>query len=246
MAAEDSIIEPDVIEPDTTTNHGSTGPSPSSIANANGTANPFASPSDPIKRGTLDESVLTTLKRDVSEINSRLKQVVYPHFPTRTLLPTSEPGNSIESNVDISGHSDLWAPLTFIILYSLCVSHAKSLFSSIFVSCWFILLVMALHLRLTKPYDNISLISYISLSGYCLFPQVINAFLSQVILPLFLKANYNTWIIRVLTILKLLFLAVCLKWSVTAITLVTKCKDAVQIFPLGLCFLGFGWLSTML
>ncbi|CAB4252413.1 similar to Saccharomyces cerevisiae YGL198W YIP4 Protein that interacts with Rab GTPases, localized to late Golgi vesicles [Maudiozyma barnettii] len=210
-------------------------------------------------RGTLDENVLETLRRDLFEINSTLKKVVYPHFPSRQLLsststmvneslssssPTSPNNQSIE---DISANCDLWAPLIFVITYSLCVSHAHTLFSSLFVLCWILLLIMSLHMRLTKPYENVNMITYISLSGYCIFPQVINAIISQIIFPILLKMIGNRhWSIRIITLLKLITLILCELWSLTSISLVTNSRGLIQIFPLGLCLLGLGWLATIL
>lgn len=197
------------------------------------------------QRGTLDESIIKTLKRDIRDINARLRQVVYPHFFKG--LPADSQSQSEETNASI--HCDMWAPLTFVILYAISVSpsHAKTLFSSLFVTQWFILLVMALHLRLTKPYDKTSLISYISVSGYCLFPQVVNAVLSRLLLPLILKAAHNSpWCVRVLVLLRMLLLGICLLWSVASISAVTKSSNFIEVYPLALCFFGIGWLTVIL
>ena len=206
-------------------------------------------------RGTLDESVMATLRRDVDGINATLRKVVYPHFPSRQLLagsaaeaapPLSSSGEgSIE---DISANCDLWAPLLFVITYSLCVSHARSLFSSLFVLCWALLLCMSLHLRLTKPRENVNLITYISLAGYCIFPQVVNAVLTQVVYPVLLHIGgaHRHWMVRILTLLDIVTLVCCMVWALTAISLVTNARGFVQIFPLGLCLLGLSWLATIL
>ena len=127
---DDTIIEPDFIEADAPM-----------VAGAGSADEGFQ---DSASRGTLDETVLKTLKRDVVDINSRLKQVVYPHFPSLLRcwcggLGAEDTGSSAADS-DISANCDLWAPLAFIILYALFVSHAQSLFSSLFVSSWFCLL----------------------------------------------------------------------------------------------------------
>lgn len=207
-------------------------------------------------RGTLDESTLETLKRDINDINTTLKKVVYPHFPSRQLLASSateatereqRQSTASSSAEDISANCDLWAPLMFVITYSLCVSHAKALFSSLFVLCWTLLLIMSLHMRLTKPYENVNLITYISLSGYCIFPQVINAILTQIIYPILFKLGENKhWGIRILTLFKLITLVLCLLWSLTSISIVTNSRGFIQIFPIGLCLLGLSWLATIL
>ncbi|EDO18138.1 hypothetical protein Kpol_1031p44 [Vanderwaltozyma polyspora DSM 70294] len=259
----DVFVEPDYIEPDTSSKNkkdkssrpeinyssgGTTAIPSGSIDAPIGTDGGIVADTTPLNRGTLDETVMETITRDLMDINSRLKQVVYPHFPTGDVLGGGSV-TEVDNNDIISNNSDLWAPLTFIILYSLFVSHAKSLFSTLFVSCWVVLLVMALHLRLTKPYQTGSLISYISISGYCLFPQVIQSLLLQVILPLFLKLilkNKQNWQVRILGIFKLIILGLCLLWSVTSISYVTKSKGFVQVYPLALCLFGLAWVSAVL
>ena len=207
--------------------------------------------------GTLDESVLATLRRDVDGINATLRKVVYPHFPSRQLLSSADSAEAAANPLsstgdgtieDISANCDLWAPLLFVIAYSLCVSHARSLFSSLFVLCWALLLCMSLHLRLTKPRENVNLITYVSLAGYCMFPQVINAALTQVVYPVLLHLGgaHRHWTVRILTLLDIATLACCMVWSLTAISLVTNARGFIQIFPLGLCLLGLSWLATIL
>ncbi|GAV56282.1 hypothetical protein ZYGR_0BB00590 [Zygosaccharomyces rouxii] len=195
------------------------------------------------QRGTLDETILKTFKRDIKDINSRLKQVVYPSLFMKKF------GGSGQDYTNASVHCDLWAPLTFIILYAVSVSpaHAKTLFSSLFVTQWFVLLVMATHLRLTKPQEKTSLISYLSVSGYCLFPQVVNAVISRLLLPLILKvAHESPWCIRALVLLRILLMGICLFWSVNSISSVTKSDNFIETYPLALCFFGIGWLTVIL
>lgn len=191
------------------------------------------------ERGTLDESVYETFKRDVVDINTRLKQVVYPHFWICCRY------TSVEAEQDV--HCDLWAPLTFILIYTISVSRSDTaaLFSTVFVSLWAILLIMALHLRLTKIQDSNSLLSNISISGYCLFPMVINNLLSQVLLPLVFHDLGNALIYRIYTSLRLVILGGALFWSIAAIRYVTKSDTFIQTYPLVLCFLGIGWLSII-
>ncbi|CAI5150709.1 BEM_HP_G0079290.mRNA.1.CDS.1 [Saccharomyces cerevisiae] len=67
---EDTTIEPDFIEPD------------APLAASGGVAdNIGGTMQNSGSRGTLDETVLQTLKRDVVEINSRLKTSGIPAFP---------------------------------------------------------------------------------------------------------------------------------------------------------------------
>merc|ERR1712012_243233 len=90
---EDTTIEPDFIEPE------------APLAASGGVAdNIGGTMQNSGSRGTLDETVLQTLKRDVVEINSRLKQVVYPHFPS--FFSPSDDGIGAADN-DISANCDL-------------------------------------------------------------------------------------------------------------------------------------------
>ncbi|CAG58403.1 uncharacterized protein GVI51_D01661 [Nakaseomyces glabratus] len=250
MATDDQFIEPDFIEPDVPVRDGSNGNS--SAAGSRGIAGlsgNMETSSGDWNRGTLDESVLATFKRDIYDINSKLKQVVYPHLPShRYMATTSGDQDSAQgANEDIFNSSDFWAPLTFIILYSVCVSHAKGLFSSVFVSCWFVLVVMALHLKLTKPYQNATLLSYVSLSGYCMFPLVICGLLVQIVIPAVSHTlGTSPWKVRVSTLLRLTVFGFCFIWSFTCSAIVTRSKGFVQLYPLALCLFGLAWLSMIL
>lgn len=206
---------------------------------------PVAAPSGALPttsnaRGTLDEPVADTFKRDVSQINAKLRQVVYPHFPVA--LGT---GDLADDQEFVKG-ADLWAPLSFIILFSLTLSQAHSLFSSLFVLCWSILLVVAFHLKLTRQTPG-SLLSYVSLSGYCLFPQVINSTLCSIVYPLLLRAvGSGPWKMRCLLILKLVTFVLCSLWSFSSVCFVSRAQGIVEKYPLALCFIGIGWLCVVL
>lgn len=192
-------------------------------------------------RGTLDESIFETFKRDVLGINARLKQVVYPHFFLR--------GQDLSHYQSDAIHCDLWAPLAFVILYSVSVSrsNARSLFSGLFVALWAALLIMAVHLRLVKPHEKSSPLSYVSMAGYCLFPLVINSIVGQLILPAIFRIGHGAhWAVRALLTLRLLLLAASVTWSVNSIRIVAKCQSFVEVFPLALCFFCIGWLSVIL
>ncbi|CAI5150678.1 BEM_HP_G0079280.mRNA.1.CDS.1 [Saccharomyces cerevisiae] len=106
---------------------------------------------------------------------------------------------------------------------------------------------MALHLRLTKPHQRVSLISYISISGYCLFPQVLNALVSQILLPLaYHIGKQNRWIVRSLSLVKLVVMALCLMWSVAAVSVGYQEQDHYRDIPSGTLSFGMAWLSTIL
>ncbi|QLG74290.1 hypothetical protein HG535_0G01740 [Zygotorulaspora mrakii] len=236
----DDMIEPDVVESRV---GGGFGGSSSAGVDAGYTSN----------RGTLDESVYETFKRDVLDINTRLKQVVYPHFgcPQRCTAADTGRADVGDQRADVGDqreiHCDLWAPLTFILVYaaSLSRSNTNALFSTVFVSLWFVLLVMAVHLRLTKIRDGNSLLSYISISGYCLFPLVVNNLVSQVILPLLFHNLESHLLYRIYTALRLVILGGSLLWSISAVSFVTKSTTFIQVYPLALCLFGVGWLSIL-
>lgn len=218
----DTLIEPDVVEPVV-------------LGDPLGDVRPTSN------RGTLDETIFETLKRDVLEINSRLKQVVYPHF-----VLNRQPATDFAA--DTAVHCDLWAPLAFIILYSVSVSrsNAKSLFSGLFVSLWGALVVMAVHLRLVKPHEKNSLMSYVSMSGYCLFPQVVNSILGQLVLPLIFSLGHGShWSIRILIITRVLLAVASVMWSINSFRVVANCQSLVEIYPLALSFFVIGWLSIV-
>ena len=98
-----------------------------------------------ISRGTLDETAAQTLKRDLHQINNRLKQVVYPHFPIRSADTEGAPVLESSSN---DRCTDLWAPLVFTLAYSVALSRASDRFSGSFVFSWAVIIAMAVHLSL--------------------------------------------------------------------------------------------------
>ncbi|SCW01083.1 LAFE_0D04698g1_1 [Lachancea fermentati] len=190
-------------------------------------------------RGTLDEPVSATLKRDIYEINGRLKQVVYPHFPFGAGVAAEES--------EITASADLWAPLCFTILYALALSFGRTLFSSLFVLSWASMLAMGLHLRATKPHAAVSLMSYVSGTGYCLFPQVINAVFSSVLFPLFVHVfPAVSWRLRILVLLRIITFVLCSAWSYKAACVVTCSNTSVERYPLALFLVGLGWLCVVL
>ena len=83
-------IEPDVpLKPSSNGTGGANGtPAYSEHAPSTGIVPDTGSTSE---RGTLDESVYETLRRDISNINTTLKKVVYPHFPSGRLTSGRSP-----------------------------------------------------------------------------------------------------------------------------------------------------------
>ncbi|SCU87835.1 LAMI_0D07668g1_1 [Lachancea mirantina] len=198
-------------------------------------------------RGTLDESIAATLKRDVTQINSRLKQVVYPHFPFGNAAVQTETGETLSGST--SDSADLWAPLCFSILYALALSRGKSLFSSIFVLAWAALLAMGIHLKVSKgrvAAQN-SLFANISGCGYCIFPQVLCVVLSIYLYPVVARplpiSGARSFVV---TFLRLVTFALCSVWSCKAAFVVTGAQDAVERYPLILILAGLAWLPVVL
>ncbi|CUS22985.1 LAQU0S07e04698g1_1 [Lachancea quebecensis] len=188
-------------------------------------------------RGTLDEPVSQTLKRDVLRINTRLKQVVYPHFPlqARNAEALDSPDN---------GCTDLWAPLVFTILYAVALSRTSDRFSGSFVLSWTAIIAMALHLTVTRSesVSNGPVLTYVSSAGYCLFPQVLNAVLSAVLFPLATAAiPSQAWKVRVLVLLRLFSFATCSFWACRSSFKATAASGRTERFPLLLLQLTLGW-----
>ncbi|CAL9733559.1 protein Yip4p [Monosporozyma servazzii] len=191
-----------------------------------------------MRRGTLDESIVQTLTKDVLDIFERLKLTFTP------ILGINVTDDEI---LDLAKSCDMWAPLLFIIFYSLCVSHGKSIFSTLFMFCWFVLLLMGLHLRLIEPTRKISLISYISLCGYPLSLQVVYSLISQLLLPVIFKVSRGkTVVVAILTLVELILLAGSVFASIKCSAFITRSHGFVQLFPLGVLYLTIGWIATVL
>ncbi|CAR23320.1 Yip4p [Lachancea thermotolerans CBS 6340] len=194
-------------------------------------------------RGTLDEPVFQTLKRDVLQINTRLKQVVYPHFP----LPGRNADTSeISDPAAIVGNNctDLWAPLVFTILYAVALSRTSDRFSGSFILSWAAIIAMAIHLTVTRSesVSNGPVLTYVSSAGYCLFPQVLNAVLSAVLFPLATAAIPNhAWKVRVLVLLRLFSFVTCSFWACRSSFKATAASGRTERFPLLLLQLTLGW-----
>lgn len=249
---ESDFIEPDVFDVDTPINNNNNANTNTHTDYSNpffdsgmetnaypeGTGNITADVNPAVKRGTLDESIMETLKKDLFDILERLKLTFAP------LLGMNVTDDEI---ADLSRSCDMWAPLLFIIFYSLCVSHGKSIFSTLFLFCWFVLLLMGLHLRLIEPTRKISLISYISLCGYSLSLQVLYSVVVQLVFPVITKVTRHSGVvIRILTVLQLLLLVGTIMASIKCSAFTTRSKGLVQLFPLGLLYLILGWTATVL
>ena len=132
------------------------------------TENGFSTPLNSDKN-TLDESISTTLLRDIRLIYYKLKHVINP----------------FSSNINRQKHIkewDLWGPLLFITLLS-CTLAIKSkdksnIIAIIFAIFW--LGSLLVYLNATLLDSKIKLFPVICLLGYCLFPLNISAFLLSI------------------------------------------------------------------
>ncbi|BAO39438.1 hypothetical protein C6P41_003941 [Kluyveromyces marxianus] len=187
------------------------------------------------QRGTLDESIAATFKRDVHEINDKLKKVVYPHFPL---------GGPTAQDQHVFQGTDLWAPLCFIILYSLFLSKGRGKFSTFFITCWLLISTMATHLKLLNPHEPMSWMSYLSLAGYCVFPQVINSLACSIIFPL-INEIPKVSLVRLVVLARIASFALCSSWAIVSMCKVSNSQTFVKKYPLALCLIILGWLPVI-
>ena len=121
------------------------------------------------KDNTLDESITTTLLRDVKLIYYKLKYVINPFI----------------SNKDKQKHIkqwDLWGPLIFITLLSCTLAISAEDKSNIIVIIFAIFFLGGLLVYLNAHLldSKIKLFPVLCLLGYCLFPLNISAFILAV------------------------------------------------------------------
>ena len=136
--------------------------------NVNSTENEFSSPLNSNKN-TLDESISTTLLRDIRLIYYKLKHVINP----------------FSSNFNRQKHIrewDLWGPLIFITLLS-CTLAIKSKDKSnivVIIFSIFWLGSLLVYLNATLLDSKIKFFPVLCLLGYCLFPLNISAFILSI------------------------------------------------------------------
>lgn len=136
--------------------------------NLNTIENEFSSPLNSNKN-TLDESIKTTLLRDIRLIYYKLKHVINP----------------FSSNINRQRHIrewDLWGPLLFITLLSCTLAFKSENKSNIVVIVFAIFWLGSLlvYLNATLVDSKIKLFPVICLLGYCLFPLNISAFILSI------------------------------------------------------------------
>ena len=116
---------------------------------------------------TLDEPIMTTLKRDLYAILTKIKYVAVPKMTERKLEELY--------------NWDLWGPLIFCFLYSIALStgdntnNESSIFVLIFVIFWIGGFVITFNGRFLGA--QIGICQMISLLGYAMFPITIGGLL---------------------------------------------------------------------
>jgi len=129
------------------------------IQNNKGLFNQFEEPNPQVdeKPMTLDEPILTTLKRDLFRIYNKLKHVITPRLSSR--------------KIEELYNWDLWGPLLFCFLLAISLSNEKnesSTFVIIFSIFWIGGLVVTFNGKFLGA--NIGICQMICLLGYCAFP----------------------------------------------------------------------------
>ncbi|XBW36539.1 hypothetical protein QEN19_002115 [Hanseniaspora menglaensis] len=153
---------------------------------------------DPEYMGTLNESIYTTLMRDVSHIKLRIVKVLYPSSLKSMFLPmtmneireedldhldSASINSAIETSVTDS--PEMWAPLIFNLAYSKILANSHQTFAFIFIMTWILMGILSFHLKI---YSKISILGKISLLLYCFLPVLLNSIVIKLIFnPLFLN-----------------------------------------------------------
>ena len=133
---------------------------PTSEENQNKKINISTEVSSEMEKSTLDEPVLTTLKRDLTAIFNKIKYVAVPKMTERKLEELY--------------NWDLWGPLLFCFLYSIALStgenkdNESSIFVLIFAIFWIGGFVITFNGRFLGA--QIGVCQMISLLGYAMFP----------------------------------------------------------------------------
>ena len=128
---------------------------------------------------SLNESIMTSLMRDLNRIYAKLKIVA---------LPVSSEAKNKELK-----QWDLWGPFIICLLLGtiLCFTTKKNsglVFSMIFIIMWIGAIIITMNSSLLG--GKLTLMQCICLLGYCTFPLVLASFINRVILksiPSFMK-----------------------------------------------------------
>eukprot|EP00768_Dysnectes_brevis_P007235 gnl/Dysnectes_brevis/603_a667_7181.p1 GENE.gnl/Dysnectes_brevis/603_a667_7181~~gnl/Dysnectes_brevis/603_a667_7181.p1 ORF type:complete len:211 (-),score=27.67 gnl/Dysnectes_brevis/603_a667_7181:59-661(-) len=181
--------------------------------------------------GSLDEPVLTTIKRDLRLIGLKTKQVLWVFGGTT-------------DNKDVYTQWDMWGPLIFSLL--LCVLNSidapndqgTTAFNQTFVMIFFGSVIVALNTALLG--GEISFLGAISLLGYCLAPIALGSAI-DIVIGMFFGTT-----VRI--IIRVIVSAIALAWSVMATSaffreVVPADKKLLGVYPV---FLYYGALVFIL
>ena len=164
---------------------------------------------------TLDEPILTSLKRDLFLIYNKLKHVITPRLSSR--------------KIEELYNWDLWGPLIFCFLLSISLSNENNE-SSTFVLIFSIFWIGGLIVTFNGQFlgANIGICQMICLLGYCSFPIT----LSGIIIGFFdVKKNWIKCLLVFFT-----FLWSCLASVGFINALVGRDKELITIIPVILFF----------
>ena len=168
-----------------------------------------------ISKMTLDEPVLTSLKRDLFLIYNKLKHVITPRFSSH--------------KIEELYNWDLWGPLIFCFLLAISLSNDNNE-SSTFVLIFSIFWIGGLIITFNGQFlgANIGICQMICLLGYCSFPIT----LSGIIIGFFdVKKNWIKCLLVFFT-----FLWSCLASVGFINALVGRDKELITIIPVILFF----------
>jgi len=168
-----------------------------------------------IAKMTLDEPVLTSLKRDLFLIYNKLKHVITPRFSSH--------------KIEELYNWDLWGPLIFCFLLAISLSNDNNE-SSTFVLIFSIFWIGGLIITFNGQFlgANIGICQMICLLGYCSFPIT----LSGIIIGFF--GVKSSWIKCFLVFFT--FLWSCLASVGFINALVSRDKELITLIPIILFF----------
>ena len=176
------------------------------------------------RKSTLDEPIITTLKRDLLTIGNKIKYVLVPKMTERKLEELY--------------NWDLWGPLIFCFLFGIALStgnseSSTSIFVLIFVIFWIGGFVITFNERFLGA--QIGICQVLSLLGYGMFPTAIAGIIIG-----FCKIT-NIYV-------KLVLVAIGLIWSIIASigffrSLVAPDKKLLAILPVFLFLISLSMFS---
>jgi len=184
-----------------------------------------------VEFNTLDEPIITTIKRDLKAVGTKFLHVLWPK-EKKSLLK----------------EWDLWGPLI------LCTFMATVLqghdtedtnikgdggpeFAEVFVIVWVGAMIVTLNTKLLG--GNISFFQSVCVLGYCLLPLVVSLLVCRIILLM----PVNTFLL----VLRLLVVLAGFVWSTFAsMQFLGDCnppnKKALAVYPMFLFYLVIGWM----